>query len=230
MKQTVLRIFLSVLSSCGFISGIGAQEISFELDYTATYFIPKSQDTITVSVGQDGAFLYTDSDLLAKSFAKELVSFLPAVESASTEVKTLLNLQTNELLFHIRADKNTMVMNFDLLNFANPKSLEKSGGLAHTQTDEKYLFKGKEYPIFKIHPRNDSSDALKIAFDKAFSFDYNKHMPDFLTLVLGEEMTINVPNGVILGAEDKHGNELIRLIDIKSEEKTGRVDLNFILK
>ena len=220
-KQKLISICLWLT----FLSA-SAQKIDIGLDYSITYVLEKTKDTVNLSIGDSGRMIFTDSRVLAKQFGSAFNSMIPAA-GGQTEAKFLLDLQENKMFMEADIAGNIILMNLDIINFI-PKPKATGTGItikAEPTDDSQFVLNGlfKKYNVF-------SSDkegiAFKMAFDENFSFNYEETLGPFLQLLLGDEIAISLPKGIILYAEDSDGNEVLRAIRLRNEEQRIKADFN----
>ncbi|MEM9649348.1 MAG: hypothetical protein AAF969_12780 [Bacteroidota bacterium] len=228
MKKLLL-LFPTLLMACLCFS----QNFSFKLDYQVTYLIPKSNDTVRIRVGNAGQYLFTDSKTVTSSFRNSFRKFGGNNKNAIMSGKLFLDMSTNFMLMQMQIDNNTVWGHVDLTTFMNQnKSFDskEETALVKKSTSEIVTINGTEYRVYEIAPANKPDDILYAAFDDTYDLDYNTYFGKLFSAALGEKFKVDIPNGALVYARDKDGNEQFRLLGIKEEQLTGTVDLNFTLE
>lgn len=209
---------------------IQAQEVTYQLDYTATYLVPKSQDTVQISVGGNGKYLYSSSKLVAKSLKRVTQRFQPKTQDEDTEVKLMLNLETLFMLMQMNVGDNVVIGHVNLEPFmSRGKTIDSTmtKTLKATKTDRSFRMMGfTEVPLYAVAPEHKPDDILYLGFDPGYPLDYNTFFPSMLSAASGEMMKLDVPSGMLVYAEDKTGEVLLELIQIESNEQKTTANLN----
>lgn len=207
------------------------QKINLDLEYTITYLLPKTKDTLNISIANQGKYLYTDSELLANLFKSQFVSTFGSLSNESG-VNFILNLAEMEMLFSLNSEKTSILMNLNLLDFLPKKDSvpNKLTQLVANENGQTISLMNNEYPLFEMYPQSDSEDKLIFAFDKDYNIDYAQNFTDFFKYVLGDTITFDIPNGIVVYIKDKNNQEIIKAIKIERETRKLSTDLNFYIK
>lgn len=219
-------IFLSFFC---FVISIQAQEVTYRLDYTATYLVPKSQDTVQISVGDKGKFLYSKSKLVAKSLKSVTQRFQPKTQDENTEVGLMMNLETLFMLMQMNVGDNTVIGHVNLAPFMNRgKTIDstKTQTLKATKTDRSFRMGLAEVPLYAVAPDHKPDDILYLGFDPGYPLDYNTFFPSILSAAAGEMMQLDIPSGMVVYAETKTGEVLLELIHIENNKRKASANLN----
>ncbi|MEL6305505.1 MAG: hypothetical protein AAFQ20_12055, partial [Bacteroidota bacterium] len=124
--------------------------MEYNLDYTATYLVPKSKDTVQISVGDNGKFLYSKSKLVAKSLKSVTQRFQPKTQDENTEVGLMMNLETLFMLMQMNVGDNTVIGHVNLAPFMNRgKTIDSTTTktLKATKTDRSFRMGLAEVPL-----------------------------------------------------------------------------------
>ena len=212
-----------LLASCNSL----AQKIDISLDYTVTYVIPKSNDTIRLSIGDSGKMIFTDSKSLAKEFGSSFGSLIPTAPD-QTDAKILLDLKANKMYMEAKVADNVMLMNLDIMNFI-PKPTRNADSVAVRAelNGETHFVMDRLHDLYNIISDSKEGISFKMAFDENYPLDFNNTFSPFIQLITGGELVLDFPSGVILYAEDANGAEVLRAIDIRNEAQ--RIEANFNL-
>ncbi len=228
MKPLLFSFFLIL---CWFSSP--AQKVDFELDYEVEYWAPKSKDTIKIAIGKDGRYLYTDSEVVAKSFGSITRRFQPAKGKEDADLKLLFDMETTFMLMDIKIGQNTVIANVDLSQFMNRGGLVDStetGYLKASPTALKVDNNGKKYKLFAVAPDSKPEDIIYMAFDEKYPVDYNQYFSRMISMATGERINIDLPKGVLVYVEDKKGDVMLELISVKKKKQKGSADLQLKLE
>ncbi|MEM6895162.1 MAG: hypothetical protein AAF554_15815 [Bacteroidota bacterium] len=219
-------IFLSFFC---FVISMQAQEVTYHLDYTATYLVPKSHDTVQISVGDRGKFLYSKSKLVAKSLKSVTQRFQPKTQDENTEVGLMMNLETLFMLMQMNVGDNTVIGHVNLAPFMNRgKTIDstKTQTLKATKTDRSFRMGLAEVPLYAVAPDHKPDDILYLGFDPGYPLDYNTFFPSILSAAAGEMMQLDIPSGMVVYAETKTGEVLLELIHIENNKRKASANLN----
>lgn len=206
-----------------------AQTVEYHLDYTATYFVPKSKDTVQISVGDNGKYLYSNSKLVAKSLKRVTQRFQPKTQDEDTKVKLMLNMETLFMLMQMKVGKNVVIGHVDLGPFMNRgKTIDstKTQTLKATKTDRSFRMGLAEVPLYAVAPDHKPDDILYLGFDPGYPLDYNTFFPTMLSAAAGEVMELDIPSGMLVYAETKTGEVLLELINIENNKRKASANLD----
>ncbi|MEL6974571.1 MAG: hypothetical protein AAGL29_04160 [Bacteroidota bacterium] len=206
-----------------------AQEVEYNLDYTATYLVPKSKDTVQISVGDNGKFLYSKSKLVAKSLKSVTQRFQPKTQDENTEVGLMMNLETLFMLMQMNVGDNTVIGHVNLAPFMNRgKTIDSTTTktLKATKTDRSIRMGLAEVPLYAVAPDHKPDDILYLGFDPGYPLDYNTFFPSILSAAAGEIMELDIPSGMVVYAETKTGEVLLELIHIEKNKRKASANLN----
>jgi hypothetical protein len=228
IKKAIFLVVFVLFGVTGF-----SQNFNFSLDYEVSYFLPKSNDTINIKVGNEGQYLYTDSKKVAESFKSSFRRFGSRDKDAMTTAKLFIDMSTSFMLMQMTIDDNIIWGHVDLTTFMNrgrPIDAPEEMTLVKKATTEIVQVNGKEFRVYEIAPNNKPDDVLYAAFDDSYDLNYNKHFEKLVSGAAGGMFKIDIPNGVLVYARDKKGNEIIRLLEVKENPLKGTVDLKFTLE
>lgn len=222
-------IFLLVFASN---SGI-AQDINFELDFSAEYWAPKSKDTVKVKVGNKGRYIFTDSEQIAKAFGSLTRRFQPARGKENATLQLLFDMETTFMLMNIQIGSNTVMAHIDLsqfMNRGNPIDSTTVRNLTAAPTALKIENRGKRYKLFAVAPDNKPDDVLHIAFDEKYPIDYGQYFSKLMSFATGELFQVKVPEGLPVYVEDEKGEVILELLSVKKNRQKGSADLQMKLE
>lgn len=195
------------------------------MDFTATYILSKTQDTIKVGFGEEGRYLYTDSKKVAEAMKGALKQF-GAADHSDGLLKLLIDLENIEMLMHFKFGKNTIIGNIDLTNFFPKKENGETDKLIAKKTSEEIIILEKSYALHAVYPNQKQEETLTVAFDNDHAVNYNKHFRKIMGMATGNIIDIDVPNGLLVYARDSKENEIIRLLAIDERPKKGLLNLD----
>ena len=208
------------------------QKFDVTLDYTVTYLLPETNDTIKVSVANQGKYLYTDSELVANTFGSEFAKSFGNIDNDKIEVKLLMKLADLQMLFNVKSGKTSILMDLNLISFLPKKDSvsDEITQLIANKKDEHINLMNKEYSLFDMYPKKDTGDRLVFAFDSDFPINYELNFTEFFKHILGNSIKFSMPNGLIVYLKNKKNQEIIRAIKIERESRKLSADLNFYIK
>jgi len=224
-----------VLIAFFFIS-INAQETTIKFDYTVTYEIEnagKANDTILVSYNKEGTYIYTNAQIFTKNVFNEFLYYKTDYSSASSNI--ILDTQSGELYFYLNFEESIFFFKTSINNFIptdyNDISEDEETFITSEKKKEKSMFFGKEYPIYSVFPTNEPEDAIDIVFDESIYIN-NNNLFNRLFNLMGDtmnkdkNMTIDIPNGIILAIYEKNEN-IIKAIDLNTNPFTINISHTF---
>lgn len=215
----LLLLFTSYLSF--------SQHFEFELDYKATYLIPKSNDTINIMVGENGKYLYTDSEKVAEGLRSSFRRFGSLDSKLESSAQLLLNMSTNFMLMKMKMGENTVWGHVNLTTFMSrgaKNSSELKVRLVAKPTNEFVTVNNKEFRLYNVAPTNKPDDIVAMAFDESYNLDYNAYFNKLISAAAGDVIEVDIPNGVLVYARKEQ--ELLRLITLKKEKRKGKLNLD----
>nr|WP_299001088.1 hypothetical protein [uncultured Allomuricauda sp.] len=228
MKRGLLILLLLSLPSSSF-----SQDINFEIDFSAVYWAPKSNDTIKVSIGNKGRYIFTDSKQVAKSFGSITRRFQPAGAKEDPDLKLLFDLKTIFMLMEVKIGQNTVLANVDLNQFMEKgKSIDSATvrNLNATPTALKVENNGKKYKLYGVAPDNKPDDLIYMAFDERYPVDYGAYFSKLMSSATGELFSINIPSGILVHVEDSKGEIILELLSIKKKKQKGSANIQLNLE
>lgn len=188
-------------------------------------------DTIKVSVGSDGRYIYSDSKQISKAFGSLTKRFQPAKGKEDAKLKLLFDLSTNFMLMHVTISKSVVAAHVEMSQFLGKNTIDSTvvRTLKATPILRKVNIKGKSYRLFAVAPEHEPDDVMYLAFDENYPVDYQKYFNGFMSMALGEFVEIDLPLGAPVYAEDKNGEIMLELISIEKDHKEGllNLELNF---
>lgn len=209
-----------------------AQKIDIKLDYTITYLLPKTNDTISFSIANQGKYLYTDSGIVADIFKSQFIDSFGNYNNDNTNVKLLLKLADLEMLFSLSSGKTGILMNLNLIDFL-PKKDSVSDEITQLVTNkktERISLMMNEYSLYEMYTKSESEDKLIFAFDENYPINYKQNFSGFFKYLLGNNINLSIPNGIVVYIKNKKNEEVVRAINIEGESRELSADLNFYIK
>ncbi|PRX53226.1 hypothetical protein [Flagellimonas meridianipacifica] len=213
--------------------GSFSQDINFELDFSAVYWAPKSNDTIRISVGNNGRYIFTDSEEVAKSFGSITRRFQPAGGKENADLKLLFDLKTIFMLMEVKIGQNTVLANVDLNQFMKKgKSIDSATvrKMSATPTALKIENNGKKYKLYGVAPDNKPDDLIYMAFNEKYPVDYDTYFSKLMTSATGELFSIDIPSGLLVHVEDSKGEIILELLSIKKKKQKGSANIQLKLE
>jgi len=217
---------------CLSVFALKAQEVTFELDYSISYVIEKSKDTITLGIGDGGRYLYTDSQIIGSELGRSLTELIPTA-SEDTRAKILVDLAKETLLIHAQVDDNSMLVHLNMKNFL-PKEIDtdKQELLSATRTSETKSLLGQNYELYQVFSKKNEANYKWAAFDPKYPLDYTENLSSLIGSFMESNVTFDFPNGILTYMENSNGTEMSRAISLKEEKKylTANLSLNEVFK
>ncbi|MDC6367773.1 MULTISPECIES: hypothetical protein [Flavobacteriaceae] len=210
-------------------ASLSAQKIEFDLDYTATYVLSKSKDTVTVSIGNGGKYLYTDSRAITKKLSSSFSKLGLKENDPNSRIKLLINLINLDMLMYIKAESNVIAASVNLENFIPKESVRKETiELISESTQESIEVMGKDFPIVAIFPKSKPDQKIYAAFDDEYDLDYNQNFRQIFRSILGKAFDMEIPHGAIVYLRNKE--EILRLLHIENDRKKGAIDFSLTIE
>ena len=223
MNTRYILLFL-VLISCNTFG----QNFDFELDYKATYLIENSNKTITIMVGDNGKYLYSDSKELIEKIRplfKVFGNFNSELESSS---QVLMDMSTSFMLLKVKVDENTVWAHANLENIISRGRKIPDGSkikLVSAPLDEFITINNKEYRLYNVFPEDKPNDILIMAFDTDYKLDYNTYFNKIMSYSTNDNVKIDLPNGILVYVKEKSGKVLLKLLEIENQSYKGEASL-----
>ncbi|UOB18286.1 hypothetical protein [Abyssalbus ytuae] len=229
MKKVVTLIILLT-----FLSSYAQKSDKIKFDYTATFVVKSKKngyDTLNISVGQNGKYLYSEIPSLGKSFLKQVFKGR-AQDNMESSPKFLLNTSTGRVIVSIQTGVSNFYMDLNIKDFAPGSPFGKENmNLLSEQTDKKINVLGEDVYLYRIFPEANQDDILLVGLSKKTDFQTTKHIGGFFKFLLDQsksntEFSINIPDGLVIYVESK-GEEKMRCINIDHTKKTVSFNFNF---
>ncbi len=225
MKNVVLLLFslFSILSL--------SQERTIEIDYTVDYILPnrkkQTTDTITIGFNKDGKYLWTNDKILSAKISSNNL-FGKYLNDGKSGINLIYCPNEDRVL--LVADMGTSKFYADLdMNMISPfgpeDGFDDTVAMITEKSEKQETILGKNCSTYDMYPDDEPAQGLKVLIDENTKCNNNNYLSQFVDLMLKltysqGNITVNIPNGLVLKVLDENDNTLIEAIKVDTKKKT----------
>lgn len=231
MKKLLFIFLLATLVSF-------SQETVIDIDYTVDYAIPnerkKTIDTISIGFDKDGKYLWTNDDLLTNEFGKSV--FLGGANKIEgSQFNLIYSAENDKLIIFFKFAESIIYANLDIENILpvdEKDAINENINLITEDIKEEDSVVDFKTITYKLYPDFEPSEAITISVADNLNCKNNVFFSKFVGLMLRMtsskgQITVDLPDGLILKALDEKGSVLIEAINVDNTKKTLTINHSF---